>query len=208
MRMVLRIVMGMFFSSALIVSGVYAQEYRLQIFQTEATTEAAISPKIPKDKIAPFNEHGYARIETGASLSEIKLHMSRTELPFELTREGGTFSKDLKYAVTSSDTGTLLSIRLLSPLASLTREVIKETVCDAGCTRNTAKSWNREDVLGWGFSLDGGETYRPFTTEGSIITEPPSPDAEGTLTCKIRLPENNPEGNFRSIISFIALPNM
>ena len=189
---------------------VHAQEYFLELQQIEATDEAQLKPKIPPEHLTELENQGYSILSTNKKTTEFYFHIDRTDVSFADLSEGGSFVESIEMQV-KSDEGTQYQIlnRLLSSFHSVADQTIEPTSCDDGCSVRVAKPWKSEDNYGWGYSVDNGKTYRPFSRESvGLITPLALSKSALEMKLKVHTPKNQSEGNFQGVVQLIALPEM
>lgn len=190
------------------VSPLYAQEYILELQQIEATTEAQLQPSIPQNRLNEFKHQGYAILTVDHPAGEIAFSIDRTIISFDDLSRGGMVVEPIEMQVVP-ETGSRFQIlaQLLKPFQSISGQTIEPTSCDDGCSVRIAKPWTSNAVYGWGYSVDGGKTYRPFSPEAMGFLPPElSSTSNIDMKLKVQTSTNQPEGNFQAVVQLIALP--
>ncbi len=195
-------------SFCLLTISAHAQEFFLELQQIEPTDEAQLKPKISPDHLAELENQGYSILSSSKKPAEFYFHIDRTDVSFTDLSEGGSFVESIEMQV-KSDMGTQYQIlnTLISSFHSVGDQTIEPTNCDDGCSVRSAKPWKSEDIYGWGYSVDGGNTYRPFSGESvGLITPLAISRSKINMKLKVHTPKNQSEGNFQGVVKLIALP--
>jgi len=188
----------------------HAQEFFLELQQIEPTDEDQLKPKISPDHLAELENQGYSILSSNTKPAEFYFHIDRTDVSFTDLSEGGSFVESIEMQV-KSDTGAQYQIlnKLVSSFHSVGDQTIEPTNCDDGCSVRVAKPWKSEDVYGWGYSVDDGDTYRPFSGESvGLITPHAISQSKLDMKLKVHTPKNQSEGNFQGVVQLIALPEL
>jgi len=192
------------------INPIHAQEFFLELQQIEPTDEAQRRPKISPDHLAELENQGYSILSSNTKPAEFYFHIDRTDVSFTDLSEGGSFVESIEMQV-KSEGGAQYQIlnKLISSFHSLAGQTIEPTSCDDGCSVRVAKPWKSEDSYGWGYSIDDGNTYRPFSRESVGLITPLSLSKSALeMKLKVRTPKNQSEGNFQGVVQLIALPEM
>lgn len=189
---------------------IHAQEYILELQQIEATDEAQLKPKIPSDRLNELEYQGYSVLNTNQNTTEFYFEIDKTAISFSSLDEGGIFIQPITITVTSEDgVGYQILTKMTASLSSISDQTIEQTSCDDGCTVRSARPWNSEDTYGWGYSIDDGQMYRPFSRASMVSIRPEHfSDTNLKMVLKVQTPQNQPEGNFQGNVQLIALPEL
>jgi len=113
------------------------------------------------------------------------------------------------------------------PLSTLAGATIVDTRCDAQptpCTQTQPAIWNKNVTYGFGYRMDGKtapqlfdskDVFAPFPA--TLRNEQPTTvlqsaarrvKDQATMSLKVNVEPNQPVGQYRNVISFIALPGI
>ncbi|PIZ65228.1 hypothetical protein CO051_02280 [Candidatus Roizmanbacteria bacterium CG_4_9_14_0_2_um_filter_39_13] len=189
---------------------IHAQEYILELHQIEATESVQLQPKISNSQLSILENQGYVIISSEEKPTEFAFSIDRTDLSFPNLREGGSFGENITLdAKSSTQAQYQILTKLSSPFQTISDQTIEPTTCDDGCTTRMSKQWKSENVFGWGYSIDEGKTYRPFSSQTtSLDTGLSSENSKTKIILKVQTPRSQPEGNFLGVIQMFALPEL
>lgn len=197
-------------SSPLSVS---AQEYQLELHQImDNETNNPPSQILPLKNRQEFIENGFSILSIDSD-STITFKIDKTSIPTDDLSSGKEFIYDSQMKIDQNGNGnTNLVYQLSQDLETASGQSIPGTKCDNYCNNKIPGVWKRTDSYGWGYSIDGGNTYRPFVTETDKLDNLPvqtkySSKSNPKLTFKINLHGNFPSGIYHATIKLIALPD-